>query len=62
MQMEYLRPAVLLATGFEMLAYREKLVDSLHDNEMPLIEAERIASDYDLALDIFTLTFPDVPQ
>lgn len=54
-----LETAARLALGFEITAFREAMLDSLTDENVDKPESKKIASDWDLALDIYCLNFPE---
>ena len=61
-QLTILSPAMRLALGFEMAAYREKLVESLQDDNVNLPESRRIAEDYNVVLEVYSLAFEPAIQ
>lgn len=61
-EMKHLVPAIRLVTGLEMAAYREKVLESMQEDKKNLPESKKLAEEYNTALDIFALYFPEVIQ
>ena len=61
-QLNLINPAMRLALGFEMAAYREKLVESLEEDRVNLPESRRIAEDYNIILEVYSLAFDPTPN
>lgn len=56
---KHLEPAIRLATGFEMAAYREMVIESMQEDKKNLPESKKLAEEYNIALDIFALYFSE---